>query len=581
MASMTLFLGYSAGGGVAQLASSGRQVAQLGAERESKLTDFSYETGRIRVLQFRSLFLTGDAQAKVLSDLKNDFSKADAALAGYSNGATDATDKENARSLATAWSEFRHISEEIQPQLGKSGGERGAQLLDSRTVDPYVNKVLPAYQKVRDWDDSHLAAATNQMNQVAADVAKSIQFVCVFEVLFAVAIVWALSRIIEKPLGLVANRLNSITHHCLAGLTKALEHMEHGDLTITVDPVTTPIPNPSKDEVGQISATFNITLNTLQSAIGSYSQARLAIINVVRQIAESASAVTDTSQNLAASAEETGAASNEIAVGADSLAREATSSSTIMEQLALTIGAATEGKESTDGVAGAAAKMSQAATEGNRAVALTVSAMQRVQDHVNDASNKVQELDEKGREIGRIVQSIEDIAGQTNLLALNAAIEAARAGEHGRGFAVVADEVRKLAEKAASATHEISQIVGAITGTVESTVAAIENTKEQVEEGAQCTEKAGIALHHITQASDQVSSRCKEMSTGASRVISAISNVAAVSEEAASGASELSAGIQEVSAAAAELSNMSGELQGIVSQFRIEEKGSARLKIAA
>jgi len=237
---------------------------------------------------------------------------------------------------------------------------------------------------------------------------------------------------------------------------------------------------------------------------------------------------------------------------------------------------------SSEGVARAAYEMQQHAREGNESVANTIVAMNKVEQQILGCSEKVQQLDQHGRSIGRIVLTIQDIAGQTNLLALNAAIEAARAGEHGRGFAVVADEVRKLAEKAGSATQEISELVDAVTANVTETVEAIEGAKNQVIESSHTTEAAGSALARILESAENVTNNCVAMSKASDQVAGSITNVAAVSQEAASAAEELSAGVEEVSAAANELTSMSANLQEIVSQFTIENKRSKpSLKIAA
>jgi len=256
--------------------------------------------------------------------------------------------------------------------------------------------------------------------------------------------------------------------------------------------------------------------------------------------------------------------------------------------------------------------MASAASEGDRAVTETVEAMTRVQETVALSASKVKDLDQKGQQIGNIVGAIEQIAEQTNLLALNAAIEAARAGEHGRGFAVVADEVRKLAEQSSSATKEIADLIGSVKATVDETVKAIEGTTAEAQVGTERSEQAGKALKAILSSAEQVALQAEsvasltqaatssmgamsqaaqenatassEMSTGAERVGTSITNVAAVSEESAAGAEELSASIEEVSAAASELARMSQDLENIVGRFRVEnERGGKRpsLKVAA
>jgi len=238
--------------------------------------------------------------------------------------------------------------------------------------------------------------------------------------------------------------------------------------------------------------------------------------------------------------------------------------------------------------------------------------MARIQKTVALSAAKVKDLDEKGQQIGEIVGAIEQIAEQTNLLALNAAIEAARAGEHGRGFAVVADEVRKLAEQAGNSTRQISSLIMSVKATVDETVQAIEGTTKEALSGAARSEEAGKALKQILtnaeQVADQASSVAElthaatgsmstmasaaesnaqvaaEMASGAERVGSSISEVAAVGEESAAGAEELSASIEEVSASASELAKMSQDLEELVARFRVDREATSKqpkLKVAA
>jgi methyl-accepting chemotaxis protein len=414
-------------------------------------------------------------------------------------------------------------------------------------------------------------------------------------------------------------------------LTDGLGRFAEGDLTYQATPVTQPVAMGSRDEIGRMADSFDGVLGMVQESIGSYNAARASLATVIGGISENAEQVASTSQTLAAASEESGASASEIANGSQKLANSASETAAVIEQLAAqvaNVGQASDGQrlqvaeadnalsQATRGireVTASAQTMEASARDGNAAVRETVEAMARVRHQAMSSSAKVKELDARGREIGDIVRTIEGIAEQTNLLALNAAIEAARAGEHGRGFAVVADEVRKLAEQAGSSTKQIANLIDTVTRTVGETVVAIEATTEEIAAGAARSEKAGHALAQILNAAGEVAQRAaavavltqnaagamqgvaqaadsnaaaaEEMAKGADRVVGAIAGVAAVSEEAAAGAEELSASVEEVGAAAGELAHMSQNLQNLVARFRLEEqatsKNPTRLRIAA
>ncbi|GAB4520991.1 MAG: hypothetical protein Kow0047_32080 [Anaerolineae bacterium] len=243
--------------------------------------------------------------------------------------------------------------------------------------------------------------------------------------------------------------------------------------------------------------------------------------------------------------------------------------------------------------------------------------MATIKDKVALSAQKVQEMGARSDQIGAIVQTIEDIAEQTNLLALNAAIEAARAGEQGRGFAVVADEVRKLAERSARATKEIADLVASIQHTVSEAVAAMDEGAHEVEAGVQRAHEAGEALNQLLKAAEasnrygqQAWEATQKMSTLSSGVMSAIENVSAVveentasteqlaassgtiseamesvasiseensaaAEEVSAATEQMSAQAQEVSASAQMLAQIARELQEVISQFRLSDEPSS------
>ena len=255
--------------------------------------------------------------------------------------------------------------------------------------------------------------------------------------------------------------------------------------------------------------------------------------------------------------------------------------------------------------------------DGAKTVKETIAGMDAIRSKVGLSSTKVEEMGMRSEEIGAIVETIEDIASQTNLLALNAAIEAARAGEQGKGFAVVADEVRKLAERSSLATKEIAALIKGIQKTVSEAVNAMQASAAEVETGVTLANSAGVVLDNILGAAEEVykqaedagkaaakvsaaaselveavdsvsavieenTAATEEMSAGSTEVTQAIENIASVSEEnsaaveeVSASTEEMSAQVEEVSASAASLMEMAKKLQEVVSRFKLNlDEGS-------
>jgi methyl-accepting chemotaxis protein len=258
----------------------------------------------------------------------------------------------------------------------------------------------------------------------------------------------------------------------------------------------------------------------------------------------------------------------------------------------------------------------EAATNGAQTVRQTVDGMARIKDAVEGAAVKVTELGAKGEQIGAIVETIDDIAEQTNLLALNAAIEAARAGEQGKGFAVVADEVRKLAERSSRATKEIAALIGEVQQGTDQAVKAMQIGAREVESGAGLASKSGAALDEIASAvessnaavarivramedmqesssglvsaSDAIAAIAQEtnaaaesMTSSAEQVARSVESIAAISEQNSASAEEVSAATEEMSAQAEEvvasastLADMATQLESLAGRFQVDDAGS-------
>jgi methyl-accepting chemotaxis protein len=209
------------------------------------------------------------------------------------------------------------------------------------------------------------------------------------------------------------------------------------------------------------------------------------------------------------------------------------------------------------------------ASDGAKVVDATVQVMSRIATRVIETAKSVEGLGSRSDQIGEIVGTIQDIADQTNLLALNAAIEAARAGEQGRGFAVVADEVRALAERTTKATREISEMIKAIQSETKSAVAAMKEWVHEVENGTVEAAKSGQALEEILEQINAVTMQVNQVATAAEEQTATTSEISNNIHQITQVVHETAKGAQESAAAANQLARTAEELQRLVGQFKL------------
>jgi methyl-accepting chemotaxis protein len=271
-------------------------------------------------------------------------------------------------------------------------------------------------------------------------------------------------------------------------------------------------------------------------------------------------------------------ASEEMSSGAIQQDQEITNTSSAVEELTVSMKQVSNNAEAS---AEAARRALDAAEQGNRSVHDTLEGMQRIRSSVQATAKRIKALGDRSLEISEIVNVINDITEQTNLLALNAAIEAARAGEAGRGFAVVADEVRKLAEHSRNATKDIAALIKAIQAETNDAVVVMEEGTKEVEIGARLADQAGKALEAISTVVRQSAELVQEISLASKQQVRGTEGVANAMQIISNITRQTSQGARQTSRTVEQLVHMSEQLNEALSQFRVASMPEARPELVA
>ncbi|WP_298194427.1 methyl-accepting chemotaxis protein [Metallibacterium sp.] len=355
-------------------------------------------------------------------------------------------------------------------------------------------------------------------------------------ILFALLLVFAQSRAQKQRLA-ASGELNQRNQEAILRLLDEMGSLAEGDLTVRA--------TVTEDITGAIADSVNFAVEALRSLV---------------------STINETAVQVSAAAQETQATATHLAEAAEHQAQQITSASAAINEMAVSIDEVS--KNSSESVE-VALRSVQIAGKGAAVVRQTIAGMDAIRDQIQETSKRIKRLGESSQEIGSIVELINDIAEQTNILALNAAIQAASAGEAGRGFAVVADEVQRLAERSATATKRIETLVQAIQSDTNEAVNSMEQTTAEVVTGARRAEDAGAALGEIEKVSNDLADLIQNISEAARQQSAAATNISSTMNVIQEITSQTSTGASQTAESIGNLAQMAQDLRRSVADFKL------------
>lgn len=314
-------------------------------------------------------------------------------------------------------------------------------------------------------------------------------------------------------------------------ILKPLAQLQAGSMALAEGDLTQEIKVSVKNEIGDLAKSFNTMAGNLKGLIS--------------QLSAQAADLTNHSQELAA-------ASEEVSATIDSIASNSTEVAAITEQSAAGSRQVAETMLSTN----------EKSERGNHLAQQSVEQMNELRGSIGTVAESVKILHERSQNINKIIEVITSIADQTNLLALNAAIEAARAGEQGRGFAVVADEVRKLAEQSAGAANEIKDLIGRVVRRIDGVLFEMEKSREEVNQAASVIDETGHSFGEISKAISHANENVRQIATGAEQISQSTQDLAGSSQQ-------ISAIVQQITDSATSMAKMADDFNEVVKKFKI------------
>ncbi len=507
---------------------------------------------KMRTIQVRSMQAIADParQGELVKEQQKDISEMEKILQEYAtlakmDGSADGLDE-----MLGYWDSFKKSMPAVMTAVQQGGTQAG--------IDEYNRKGKDDTVKLRDSLNS-LTNITKEeakaANEAAAESGRSSMMVMLITTIVCVLLLLAFSH---KLINSIRSALNIMVHVC--------DKLSSGNFVVHTEP------SQRRDELGDLQrALYDMTLkigDLLKEVSKTTEQMAAASQQLNSSSMESANAATSVAQSVADAAAVVVQQQTSVTNGTDSVASISQSVKSISQE--------------TEEVSQEADQAAKKAEAGNLVVEKSVNQIHSVEEKVRTTAQLVDELGARSQEIGAIVDTISDLAGQTNLLALNAAIEAARAGEQGHGFAVVAEEVRKLAEQSATAAQQIADLIGRIQDDTSKAVASMDSGRQAVVQGAESVEglrqvfeeinglvvnvagkieSMSDSIQHVAGQSSEITNHMEQIDTGAAKVADNMQSISAATEE-------QSASAQEIASASDSLARQAQNVQENLQKFK-------------